>query len=264
MDPAADPVARLGLPAGSSELLRQALTHGSFLNEHPDAPVASNERLEFLGDAVVSLVVSRALYERHPDEDEGALTARRAAIVSTRGLARIALRIGIDRLVVLGAGAERSGERRRASVLAATLEAVAGAVYLEHGPDAARAWLLGLLNDELDAATPLVTLKSPKSRLQEVTYASWGVPPTYRLVSAEGPDHAKRFVVDAVVGGEVLGRGEGGSRREAETDAAGRAVSELEARGLHLARGARTSHGPGETAADPGRGYRPGPETAAS
>ncbi len=242
MDPAGELATRLGLPVTDRALLERALIHGSFTNEHPDAPVGSNERLEFLGDAVVSLVVSEALYGRHPDEDEGALTARRAALVSTRALARVAARLGLDQLVVLGQGAERTGERRRASVLAATFEAVVGAIYLDQGFATVRDWLTELLAEELDARTPIASLKSPKSRLQELSYVRWGAPPTYRLVSVAGPDHAKRYVVDVVVGERVLGRGEGGNRRDAETEAAAQAIEVLEA-GREDARVAREAVG---------------------
>ncbi len=179
----------------------------------------------------MSLVISEALFERHPGEDEGVLTARRAALVSTRALARVAQRLRLDELVVLGQGAERTGERRRASVLAAVFEAVVAAVYLDQGYGATRAWLVALLAGELDLEIPLASLKSPKSRLQEISYVRWGAPPSYRLVSAVGPDHAKQYVVDVAVGARVLGRGEGSNRRDAETEAAMRAIAVLEEAG---------------------------------
>jgi ribonuclease-3 len=228
VNPAGELVSRLGLPVSDPSLYERALVHGSYTNEHPEVPVGSNERLEFLGDAVVSLVVSEALYERHPDEDEGALTARRAALVSTDALASAAGRLGLGELVVLGQGAERAGERQRASVLAATFEAVVAAVYLDQGYEAVRAWLTQFLADLLEARTPLASLKAPKSRLQEIGYALWGTPPTYRVVSADGPDHARRYVVEALVGERVLGRGEGSNRRHAETEAAACALEVLE------------------------------------
>lgn len=228
MDPAGELAARLGLPVRDRALYERALIHGSFTNEHPDDPIGSNERLEFLGDAVVSLVISEALYTRHPDEDEGALTARRAALVSTAALARLAERIHLDDLVVLGQGAERTGERRRPSVLAAAFEAVSGAVYLDQGFAVVRDWLTGLVADELDADVAVASLKSPKSRLQEMSYVREGIAPTYRMVSASGPDHAKQYVVEVLVGDRVLGRGEGGNRRDAETEAAAHALAALE------------------------------------
>ena len=246
MDPADELAARLGLPVSDHGLLTRALVHGSFTNEHPDEPFGSNERLEFLGDAVVALVVSEALYVRHPDEDEGALTARRAALVSTHALARAAGRLGLGDLVILGQGAERTGERHRPSVLAATFEAVVGALYLDQGLATVQSWLVEQLADQLDAEVPAASLKSPKSRLQELSYVRWGTPPTYRVVSAVGPDHARHYVVEALVGDQALGRGEGGNRREAETEAAARALESLEGQAGAAGSGTPTPDGAAE------------------
>jgi ribonuclease-3 len=228
VEPARALAARIGLPIRDPDLLAQALVHASYVNEHPEASVQSNARLEFLGDTVISLVVSQALYERHPGEDEGALTARRAALVSTAGLARLAQRIGLADDLVLGQGAERSGERRRASVMAAAFEAVVGAASLDVGLEPTRAWLLALVADEIDAGAPLQSLQSPKSRLQELSYGRRGEAPLYQVVSAEGPDHQRHYVVEVSLAGEILGRGEGSNRRVAETEAAAEAISRLE------------------------------------
>ena len=225
--PAVELAARLGLSFRDPRLLEQALVHSSYVNEHPDVAVEANERLEFLGDAVLSLVISEALWSRHPDESEGLLTTRRAAIVSARGLARIATRLDVGDALVLGQGAERSGERRRGSVLAATFEALVAAVYLDRGLVAARSFLLAVAGPELDALLPPSALKAPKSRLQEHAYATSGRPPAYRIVSMEGPDHARHYVVEVAVGGVALGRGEGRNRREAETEAAAVALEVL-------------------------------------
>ncbi len=187
-----------------------------------------NERLEFLGDSVVSLVFSEALFSRYQTDDEGCLTTRRAAIVSRPGLARLANRVDLGPYLQLGQGAERAGERRRPSVLASALEAVAGAVYLDLGLDAARTWLLSLAEDELDAERSIGALKSAKSRLQELSYANTGRPPTYRIISAEGPDHAKQYRVEVLLGDVVIATGEGSSRRAAETEAAAAALVSLE------------------------------------
>ncbi|CAN5570516.1 ribonuclease III [soil metagenome] len=222
----AELAARLDLDFSNLDLLRQALVHSSHSNERPsDGP--SNERLEFLGDAVVGLVISEELHARHPDEDEGSLTTRRAAIVSSRALARIADRLQLGDYLLLGQGAMVSGESRRASVLAGALEAVCGAIYLEVGFVTTRRWLLEVCAPELNAETAAATLKAPKSQLQELTYNRAGRAPHYRLVSAEGPDHDRHYVIEALVGGEVLGRGEGPNRREAETEAAREAVIAL-------------------------------------
>jgi ribonuclease-3 len=220
---------RLGLPVRDLELLEQALVHSSWLHEHPDAARGHNERLEFLGDAVVNLTISAALYARHPDEDEGALSARRAAIVSTTGLARLAGRIGLGADVLLGEGESQRSARRRPSLLASSFEALAGALYLDLGYDLVRAWLIDLAGPELSLEAPILSLKSPKSRLQEHTQRTTGERPEYRLLDATGPDHEKSFRVEVWVGGERLGVGEGPSRRIAETAAAAQAIDHLRA-----------------------------------
>src|SRR6185503_17987910 len=168
-------------------------------------------------------------------DDEGYLSARRAAIVSTTGLARLAGRIELGEALLLGEGeAQRSG-RRRPSLLASTFEAVAGALYLDLGFETVREWLIGLAGPELVAESPIGSLKSPKSRLQEYTQRRTGQRPSYRLVDATGPDHEKSFRIEVWVDGELLGVGEGPSRRTAETAAAAQALDRL--RGVALAPG---------------------------
>ena len=218
---------RLGLAFDDPALLTEALVHSSYVNEHPEGSSRSNERLEFLGDAVLSLVMSEALFKRHRDEQEGVLTTRRAAIVSTRGLARIARRLGIGDALILGQGAENSGERGRASVLAGLFESIVAAIYLDQGLAPARAFILQAAAPELEAALPADALKAPKSRLQEHAFAATGRAPAYRIVSSDGPDHDRHFVVEVAIDGDVIGAGEGRSRREAETHAAEAALERL-------------------------------------
>lgn len=237
MVPARELAERLGLQFDDLTLLSQALIHSSYIHEQP-ATGLSNERLEFLGDSVISLIVSEVLWKRYPDEDEGSLTTRRAAIVSARGLARIAQRLELETFLVLGLGATAAGERSRKSVLAATLEAVTGAVYLEHGLEKTRTWLLEVAAPELENKPGLEELKPPKSALQELSYARTGRAPQYRSVSEEGPPHARHYVVEAIVDGRVLGHGEGRNRRDAETEAAREALSQL---ALEAGESARTS-----------------------
>lgn len=227
MAPAQDLAERLGLEFSDLTLLTQALVHSSYLHEQPDAG-KSNERLEFLGDSVISLIISEALWQRFPDDDEGALTTRRAAIVSARGLSRIAQRLELGSYLSLGLGAAAAGERARKSVLAATFEAVTGAIYLEFGLERTRRWLLDVAEPEMNDPHTIDALKPAKSVLQELSYARTGRAPHYRLVSDEGPAHARQYVVEAVVGGEALGHGSGRSRREAETEAAREAITALE------------------------------------
>lgn len=219
--------ARIGLPVRDLDLLEQALVHSSWHHEHPDVALGHNERLEFLGDAVVNLAISEALYARHPDDDEGYLSARRAAIVSSVGLARLAGRIDLGRFLMLGEGEARRSGRRRPSLLASTFEAVAGALSLDLGFAVVRDWLIGLADPELAAEAPIGALKSPKSRLQEYTQRHSGERPSYRLLDATGPDHDRSFRIEVWVDGELLGVGEGPSRRTAETAAAALAIERL-------------------------------------
>jgi ribonuclease-3 len=170
---------------------------------------------------VVNLVISEALHGRRPDDDEGILSARRAAIVSTSGLARLARRISLGDYLLLGEGEAQRGGR--------ALEAVAAALFLDQGWEAARAWLCALAAPELAADAPPGLLKSPKSRLQELTQRSSGERPDYRLTEVSGPDHEKRFAVEVAVGGRIAGTGSGGSRRSAETAAAAAALETLAA-----------------------------------
>jgi ribonuclease III len=229
MAPAAELAERLGLDFSDLSLLTQALVHSSYLHEQPAAG-QSNERLEFLGDSVIGVIISEALWQLYPKDDEGSLTTRRAAIVSARGLSRIAQRLELGEFLFLGLGAAAAGERQRKSVLAALFEAVTGAVYLEFGLERTRDWLLAVAAPELAETPTIDALKPAKSVLQELSYARTGRAPHYRLVSDEGPAHARQYVVEAVVGGEPLGQGTGRSRREAETEAAREAISALESK----------------------------------
>jgi ribonuclease-3 len=239
--PSADAfAAHIGLPVRNLGLLRQALVHSSWHHEHPEHTPGHNERLEFLGDAVVNLAISEELFARHPSEDEGYLSARRAAIVSTTGLARVASRIDLGSYLLLGEGEEQRNGRRRPSLLASTFEAVAGALYLDLGFRAVSDWIVGLAMTELVAEAPIIALKSPKSRLQEYTQRHSGDRPSYRLVDATGPDHEKSFRIEVWVDGQRLGVGEGPSRRIAETAAAAEAMEQI-----------RVVFGPGDAAVGP-------------
>lgn len=229
MSAAATLAGRLGLDLRDPSLLHQALVHSSYLHEHPDAATTHNERLEFLGDAVVNLAISHAVYLRHPEDDEGLLSARRAAIVSTTGLARLATRISLGDELLLGEGEATRGGRRRPSLLASAFEAVCGALYLDLGYEATCRWLLALASPELERITTLTNLKSPKSRLQERTQQTTGERPQYRVVDASGPDHEKTFRIEVAVNGRALGWGVGPSRRVAETAAAEQALAALAA-----------------------------------
>jgi ribonuclease-3 len=222
-----DLVARLELPVRDRALIAQALTHSSWMHEHPGEAAGHNERLEFLGDAVINLAVSEALFVHHPEDDEGLLSSRRAAIVSTTGLARLGARIGLGDELRLGEGEAQRGGRLRPSLLASTFEALVGAILLDAGWDVARAWVTRIAQPEIGAELAPAALKSPKSRLQEHTQRITGRRPEYRLLEAVGPDHEKVFRVEVVVDGHSLGAGVGPSRRTAETNAAAEALEAL-------------------------------------
>ncbi len=220
---------RLGIALRDASVIRQAFVHSSFFNENPEAVPGHNERLEFLGDAVVGLVVSRLLFERYPDEDEGFLTARRAALVNRDALASLALELGLDRYLLLGRGEAEAGGATRPSLLAATFEAVAGSIFLSEGLEATRAWLRPLFAARLEppgeeGGPP----KSAKSRLQEWTQRHRHTKPRYELIGTSGPPHEQTFIVAAVLDGAQLAQGEGSSRHRAEERAAAAALARLE------------------------------------
>lgn len=195
-----------------------ALTHRSWVNEHKGVRT-SNERLEFLGDAILEFVVSKELYKKFPDKEEGYLTALRANIVNTVSLADLAKKLNLGSILYLSKGEEESGGRTNPSLLADTVEAMIGAIYIDRGIDDAEKFILEnlLIDVEKRAAEPL---KDPKSLLQERVQSQSLPAPKYQVVEESGPDHDKKFVVEVVVSGEVWGRGEGKSKSLAEQEAA--------------------------------------------
>lgn len=207
-------------------LLETALTHGSYLHEHPEEQAKDFERLEFLGDAVVDLVVGEDLFERFPDAPEGELTTLRARVVSGEALAVVAQRLSLPERVRLGAGEEGSGGRQRVGLGASVFESVTGAVYLEAGFEVTRDFVLRVLHDELEA-TATAPRKSAKSLLQEWAQAEKLALPVYRVVEERGPEHRRDFVVEVEAAGRAA-RGEGASKREAEEKAAAKLFQEVE------------------------------------
>ncbi len=219
---------QLGIVPRDPELIGQAFVHSSYYNENPASVPGHNERLEFYGDAVIGLVVSRLLYHRYPDEDEGFLTARRAALVNREALAAMALDLGFDRHLMLGRGEAEAGGATRPSVLAACFEALAGALSLSEGPDTTSRILERLFEPQLDALAEIEgPPKSAKSRLQEWTQRHHGVKPVYRLVETSGPPHEQQFEVAVTLNGRSLATGSGSSRQRAEEQAAEGAMLDL-------------------------------------
>jgi ribonuclease-3 len=222
---------RLGVVPRDPELIRQAFVHSSYFNENPSTVAGHNERLEFYGDAVIGLTVSRLLYERYPDEDEGFLTARRAALVNRDALASMALSLGLDRHLLLGRGEAEAGGATRPSVLAACLEALAGALSLSEGAERTDGILRELFEPAVEALAEVSgPPKSAKSRLQEWTQRHHGMKPVYDLIATSGPPHEQQFRVAAKLDGRALAEGAGSSRQRAEEQAARRALEALDQR----------------------------------
>jgi ribonuclease-3 len=218
--------ARLGHPFRDPSLLREALSHKSYSNEQPGAP--DNERLEFLGDAVIDLVVSQAVFRDFPDIPEGELTRIRAEVVSEQGLAALARELELGGCLLLGKGEEHSGGREKESLLADVLEAVLGAVFCDAGYEKARAVIEPLFAEGVALAARRKTGVDHKTRLQVLLQGRHGRPPVYSLVLAEGPDHQRWYTVEVRFAGETIGRGCGRTKKAAEQEAAREALSRLE------------------------------------
>ena len=217
---------RLGLEFSNLSLLTRALTHRSYLNEHPEA-LEDNERLEFLGDAVLDFVVGAWLYNHFPEMEEGELTRLRSALVRTEQLGDFAQEIDLGSAMLLGQGEESNGGRERLSLLCAGFEALVGAVYLENDLDSVEAFIHPFLEKAAGDILTRGRTRDPKSILQEWSQARGMKTPHYRTVMERGPDHAKTFGVEVLINGEVYGHGEGSNKRESAKVAAKEALERL-------------------------------------
>jgi ribonuclease-3 len=217
----------IGLQFRNPELLRQALTHRSYANEHGTDEVGDNERLEFLGDAVLNFLTGEMLYRRYPDMPEGSLTRLRAALVRTDSLGELALHIQLGQMLNMGRGEESSGGRKRMTNLCAAFEALVGALYLDQGLEAVMAFIHPRFESLLEQVLAEDRDKDARSSLQEWSQASFGLTPRYETVSATGPDHLKEFVVEVLIGEQVAGRGQGRSKQTAAQAAAFAALRHL-------------------------------------
>lgn len=217
---------RNALPFDDILLLSRALTHRSYLNEHPDA-IEDNERLEFLGDAVLDYVVGAWLYNRFPEMAEGELTRLRAALVKTDQLANFGIKIGIGKALRLGRGEEENGGRKRKAMLCGAYEALMGALTLEKGVDAVEKFIAPYLEIAVADILSNQQDKDPKSLLQEIIQSGGHPAPSYVVVGEKGPDHAKIFEVEVYGRGELMGQGMGTSKHEASMAAAQDALNNL-------------------------------------
>ena len=207
---------RLGIDLADPSLLETACIHGSYAAEHQ---IESNQRLEFLGDAVLDLLVAEHLFATHPELDEGGLSKTRIAVVNETVLAEVAADLGLGEALRMGRGAEVEGLRSKPSVLADTFEAVVGAIYLGGGPQEARRFVLASLGARIEVAAAHPGSEDFKSLLQEWAQAQHGTQVSYEI-SGSGPAHDPRFIATVSMSGEVLGRGEGRSKKSAEMEAA--------------------------------------------
>jgi ribonuclease-3 len=225
---AAPPLSRtLGYSFRDSALLMSALIHTSYVNERPGRGLESNERLEFLGDAVLGIVVAHRLYELRPESAEGELTVLRAWLVRQSTLARWARQMGLGPHLLLGRGEARGGGRDRPALLSRAFEALIGALYLDGGLEAARSVLMPFIDQEIQVGFSPQRVVDAKSRLQQVTQARFESTPVYNIVDHSGPGHAPVFVVEVKAGPDVNARGSGHSKRAAQQAAAHAALQML-------------------------------------
>lgn len=216
----------IGVTFADPALLQQAFTHRSYLNEHRDEGLEHNERLEFLGDAVLELIVTHFLYEKYPTHPEGDLTAYRAALVNAVTLAEVAAEIGMNDYLLLSRGEAKDTGRARAILLANAIEALIGAIYLDQGYDEAGKFVEKYLFPKVEEIMRKKLWRDPKSTLQEKVQDVEGSTPYYSVVRETGPDHDKQFVVGVYVKDNLLAQGSGKSKQEAEQDAARNALEE--------------------------------------
>ncbi|OGC68705.1 ribonuclease III [candidate division WWE3 bacterium RIFOXYC1_FULL_39_7] len=217
----------LGADLRQEELFVLAFTHRSYLNEHPDYKKASNERLEFLGDAVLQLLSSDYLYKRYPESPEGVLTNYRSAIVCTPSIADEARRLGYGEFLLLSNGEESTGGRDREYILANTFEAVLGALYMELGIDFCRTFVEKELLYKVTELVENEEYKDAKSKFQEIAQEKMGITPVYQVLDSWGPDHEKSFKVGVYLGDKLWGEGTGRSKQKAEQQAALQAFDKL-------------------------------------
>lgn len=217
---------KLDLNFEDRDLLVQAFCHRSYLNEHPDFELGQNERLEFLGDAVLELVVTEYLFKNYPGKPEGDLTNWRAALVNTKMIAEVARKINLGNCLLLSNGEKKENGKAKQYMLADTFEALIGAIYLDQGYEEANRFIKKYLLVELPKIISLELFKDPKSELQEIAQEKTGETPVYQVIKEFGPDHNKKFQMGVFLEGEKLAEGKGRSKKEAEESAAEKALED--------------------------------------
>jgi ribonuclease III len=219
--------AGLGVTFHDRSLLMQAMVHRSYLHEHPDSAMPSNERLEFLGDAVLGFVVAEHIYHRYPEMNEGEMTSIRAAVVKSPALAQLAVGLQLGSYLLMSRGEEAGGGRTRPAILARAFEALIGAMLIDQGLDATRSFTIAQMHEVLGEIVRERLDRDDKSILQELVQGLLGITPTYRIISTSGPDHEPLFTVEVRAGEQILGAGSGRSKREAEQSAAAEGLTRM-------------------------------------
>ncbi len=215
---------RFGISFKNRGLLEQAFTHRSYINENKNSGLEHNERLEFLGDAVLELITTEFLYDKFPEVSEGILTAYRSALVRTETISRVARKMGMNELLKLSKGEARDEGKARDYILANTFEAFLGALHLDQGYEVTKRIVADLLFQEIEDIIETGSWKDSKSRVQEYAQEAYKETPRYEILSATGPDHDKHFTVAVYFGDKEIARGEGKSKQQAQQDAAKNAL----------------------------------------
>jgi ribonuclease-3 len=214
----------IGIIFNNKDILKQAFTHRSYLNEHRDLEIGHNERLEFLGDAVLELIVTEYLYTKYPDSNEGELTAFRSALVNAVTMADAASKIGMNDFLLLSKGESKDTGRARQIILANTIEALIGAIYLDQGYETAKYFISTNIFNLIEKIVEEKSWIDSKSKFQEQAQENESVTPLYKTLKEEGPDHDKKFTVGVYLGKEKIAEGEGKSKQDAEQVAAANAL----------------------------------------
>lgn len=215
---------RIGITFSDKNLLRQAFVHRSYINENRGFSLPNNERLEFLGDAVLELIITDFLFHQYPDKDEGVLTSYRAAIVNAHSLAKVSANLGVNDFILLSKGESKDNGRARNFILADAFEAITGAIFEDQGYEAAEIFIGNNVFPMLADIIKKDRVVDAKSRFQELAQENVGITPSYKTLKEEGPDHDKRFTVGLFLGDILIVEGKGKSKQEAEQEAAEKAI----------------------------------------
>lgn len=217
---------KIGVSFKNQDLLKQAFVHRSYLNENRGFKLGHNERLEFLGDAVLELAITKYLFEKYPEKPEGELTSLRSALVNTNTLSEIGLGLGLNDFLLLSRGEAKDTGRARQYILANTMEALIGAIYLDQGYESAESFISKNVSPVLEKVIAESLWIDSKSRFQEIAQDETGITPTYKTEKESGPDHDKHFTVGVYLKNELVATGEGKSKQDAEQSAARKALEE--------------------------------------